>query len=123
MQSDIYRCQLEYHAKGAKRIMSKIAETFEKIQSKFEPSAADGLDIVFQFSVEDDHHYLHVKDGACALEAGEHDEPSVTLIMDLATFEDIVEGEINGMQAFMAGRLRTEGNMMLATKLSDIFSL
>ena len=43
--------------------------------------------------------------------------------MDTDTLGEIAEGELNGMQAFMAGRLRTEGDMMLATKLSDLFSI
>ena len=103
--------------------MSNIAEAFNTIESRFDAGAAAGLDVVFQFSVDDDHHHLVVKDGTCQLVAGEHGAPSVTLIMDAATFQEIVSGELNGMQAFMGGRLRTEGDMMLATRLSDIFSL
>ncbi len=30
-------------------------------------------------------------------------------------------GETDGMQAFMGGKLRTEGDMMLAMKLSELF--
>lgn len=103
--------------------MSNIAEAFTKIESRFNADAAAGLDVVFQFSVEDDQHHLIVKDGSCTLESGEHSDPTVTLIMDEATFQEIVAGDINGMQAFMAGRLRTEGDMMLATRLSDLFAL
>ncbi len=103
--------------------MSNIAEAFAKIESRFDASAAAGLDVVFQFSVDDDAHHLIVKDGSCKLEQGEHSDPTVTLIMDGDTFAEVVAGEINGMQAFMTGRLRTEGDMMLATRLSDLFSL
>ncbi|TCS42620.1 SCP2 sterol-binding domain-containing protein [Reinekea marinisedimentorum] len=103
--------------------MSDIVKIFEKIESQFNPDAAGGLDVVFQFAVDDDKHYMEIAGGSCALKEGEHEDPSVTLIMDADTFQDIVSGEINGMQAFMAGRLRTEGDMMLATKLSDLFSL
>jgi putative sterol carrier protein len=103
--------------------MSNIAEAFTKIESRFDASAAAGLDVVFQFAVEDDKHHLIVKDGSCTLVEGEHSDPSVTLIMDGDTFQEVVAGDINGMQAFMAGRLRTEGDMMLATRLSDLFSL
>jgi len=103
--------------------MSNIAEAFTKIESRFDASAAAGLDVVFQFSVEDDSHHLIVQDGNCQLMPGEHSDPTVTLIMDGGTFQEVVNGDINGMQAFMAGRLRTEGDMMLATRLSDLFSL
>jgi len=32
-----------------------------------------------------------------------------------------MDGSTDGMQAFMAGQLRAEGDMMLATKLGEIF--
>ncbi|WP_320823944.1 SCP2 sterol-binding domain-containing protein [Reinekea sp.] len=103
--------------------MSSIVEAFSQIKSRFNATAATGLDVVFQFNVNDEAHHLIVKEGQCTLKAGEHDDPTVTLIMDGATFQEVVSGELNGMQAFMAGRLRTEGDMMLATRLSDLFSL
>lgn len=103
--------------------MSAIAEAFGKIESKFNASAAAGLDVVFQFNVDGETHHLSVADGECKLAVGEHDEPTVTLIMDQATLDEIISGELNGMQAFMAGRLRTEGDMMLATRLSDLFGI
>ena len=37
------------------------------------------------------------------------------------TLEGIVSGETDGMQAFMGGKLRAEGDMMLAMKLSELF--
>lgn len=104
--------------------MATTAELFNDIQSRFNADAADDMNEVFQFAIEDDATYhLIVKNGQCELGKGEHDDPSVTLLMDSETLNDIASGELNGMQAFMAGRLRTEGNMMLATRLSDLFSL
>lgn len=104
--------------------MASTADLFNNIQSQFNPDAARGLDVVFQFVIEGaDTYHLVVKDGSCELAKGEHDDPSVTLIMDEDTLKEIVTGELNGMQAFMAGRLRTEGDMMLATRLSELFSL
>ena len=41
--------------------------------------------------------------------------------MNGETLEGIVSGDTDGMQAFMSGNLRTEGDMMLAMKLSDLF--
>lgn len=41
--------------------------------------------------------------------------------MDGDTMKGIVSGETDGMQAFMGGKLRTEGDMMLAMKLSELF--
>ena len=103
--------------------MSSLVDAFNQIESRFNATAAAGLDVVFQFTIDDDAYHLVVKDENCTLTAGEHEDPTVTLIMNRATFEEVVSGELNGMQAFMAGRLRTEGDMMLATRLAALFSL
>ncbi|MFT5008501.1 MAG: putative sterol carrier protein [Reinekea sp.] len=103
--------------------MSSLIDAFNQIESRFNATAAAGLDVVFQFAIDDDAYHLIVKDGQCTLTVGDHEDPTVTLIMDRATFEEVVSGDLNGMQAFMAGRLRTEGDMMLATRLATLFAL
>lgn len=100
------------------------AQVFEKLEKNFNADAAKGLDLVFQFDIEDDtNHHLIINDGTCQLVEGDHADPSVTLIMNSETLEGIVSGETDGMQAFMAGQLRAEGDMMLATKLGELFTL
>lgn len=102
--------------------MSNLGEIFSKIESRFDAAAAAGVTEVFQFNIDDSQYHIKVDNGECEVSEGAHDDPSVTLILDSDTFQEIVAGDLNGMQAFMAGRLRTEGNMMLATRLSDLFS-
>ena len=102
-----------------------VDQIFEKLEKNFNADAAQGLDLVFQFDIEDDNksHHLVIKDGTCTLHDGPHADPSVTLIMNAETLEGIVSGETDGMQAFMAGQLRAEGDMMLATKLGELFNM
>ena len=101
-----------------------VEKIFEKLEQSFNAEAAQGLDLVFQFDIEDNKTYhLIINDGTCKLHEGAHGDPSVTLIMNSETLEDVVSGETDGMQAFMAGQLRAEGDMMLATKLGDLFNL
>lgn len=97
--------------------------TFARLKDRFNPEAAAGLDIVFQFSVDDSQYHLVVNNGDCELISGEHEDPHITLIMDSETFNAVTTGEVNGMQAYMSGRLRAEGNLMLATRLGDLFSI
>ncbi|MCS7874829.1 SCP2 sterol-binding domain-containing protein [Pseudomonas aeruginosa] len=102
--------------------MTTVADIVSTMKSKFNASAAAGLDLVFQFNIEDgDNHYLVVKDGTCEVVQGDAENPNVTLIMDSETLKGITSGETNGMQAFMAGKLRAEGDMMLAMKLGELF--
>ena len=70
---------------------------------------------------DDENFNVTVKDGTCALAKGEAADPNVTLIMDKETLVGVMTGETDGMQAFMGGKLRAEGDMMLALKLGELF--
>ncbi|QJQ96232.1 MULTISPECIES: SCP2 sterol-binding domain-containing protein [Halomonadaceae] len=94
----------------------------DKLQNRFDADAAKGMDEVFQFIFTDaDNYYLVVKDGILNVQEGEHDDPSVTLSMTTDTLKGVMNGEINGMTAFMTGKLKATGNVMLATKLTSLF--
>lgn len=102
--------------------MTSVADIVSKMQSKFNAGAAAGLDLVFQFDITDgDNYYIVIKDGTCDVQQGENASPNVTLIMDSETLVGIMTGETDGMQAFMGGKLRAEGDMMLAMKLGELF--
>ncbi len=102
--------------------MTDVTSIIEGMQTRFDASAASGMDEVFQFQITDaEPYHVIVRDGQCEILAGEHDDPSVTLIMDKETFKNVLTGEEDGMQAFMAGKLKAEGDMMLATRLSGLF--
>jgi putative sterol carrier protein len=47
----------------------------------------------------------------------------VTVILSDETFVDIADGKTTGQTAFLTGRIKTKGNMMLATKLSDVLKV
>ena len=52
--------------------MTTVADIVSTMKSKFNASAAAGLDLVFQFNIEDgDNHYLVVKDGTCEVVQGD----------------------------------------------------
>ncbi|WP_447800602.1 SCP2 sterol-binding domain-containing protein [Pseudomonas kilonensis] len=102
--------------------MTSVADAVQAMKAKFNPTAADGLDLVFGFRIDDTKNFsLVVKEGTCELLEGENPEAQVTLVMDGETLQGIVSGETDGMQAFMGGKLRTEGDMLLAMKLSELF--
>ncbi|MBH8578731.1 SCP2 sterol-binding domain-containing protein [Bisbaumannia pacifica] len=95
---------------------------FDKLHSRFDAAAAQGMDEVFQFNFTDtDNHYLAVKDGELDIQQGDHDAPSVTLSLSTDTLKGVMSGEINGMSAFMTGKLKATGNVMLATRLTSLF--
>jgi putative sterol carrier protein len=50
-------------------------------------------------------------------------KPDVTIILSDDTFVDIADGKTTGQKAFMTGKLKTKGNMMLATKLDGVLKV
>lgn len=99
-------------------------EIIEQLKSKFNPEAAQGKDLVFQFMIENYHNYcLKVKEGTCDIVEGESDEADVTLSMTKDTFKALLNKELNAMMALMTGKLRIDGNPLLAMQLSQLFSI
>ena len=99
-----------------------LTQVFNKLQDRFNPESAKGLNKTFQFSLNDaDSFYLSIENSKLVSNWGEHKDPNITLIMDEATFIGVIQGEIDGMSAFMKGQLRAEGDVMLATKLGKLF--
>ena len=106
--------------------LTNVKEVFTKMPEVFNASAAQGLDVVFQFEITGEgggSWNVRVKDGACQIQEGTHDSPSVTLTMSGETWLGIVNREINGMQAFMSGKLRASGDIMLAQRIEQLFPL
>ncbi len=99
-----------------------VAKIVQKLPAKFNPETAQDLTAVYQFSLHDaDNFYLSIANNECHSKTGNHSDPDITLILDESTLIRIIEGEQDGMSAFMKGQLRAEGNVMLATQLSKLF--
>jgi len=102
--------------------MSDLQTIFNEMEQRFNAAAAAGVESVFQYAIDDEGHwFVSVADGNCTIEQGQHDDPTVTLAMDATTLQEVMSGETDGMQAFMTGRIRADGNIMEATKLATLF--
>ena len=107
-----------------KMAFTNVKEVFAKMPEAFNANAAQGLNAVFQFDITGDDGgkwNVAVKDGACAVNEGASDAPTVTLTMAADTWLAMVNKELNGMQAFMSGKLKASGDIMLAQRFATIF--
>ncbi len=79
---------------------------------------------VFQFVISDGgdkgKFVLDLKNGGGAAKYGEEAKADCTITMSDADFMAMADGKLDGMQAFMGGKLKIKGNMMLAQKLAPI---
>ncbi len=104
--------------------MSSMEQALNELLQHFRPEAARGLDLCFQFEVSDGVPFqLLVSEEQCRIEPGTHPDPDICLSCDSETLEAIVRGQLDGMQAFLAGDLQAEGDIALALKLGELFEL
>ena len=100
-----------------------LANIKKRVEDEADPSKLAGMDAVFQFDVTgDDPGIFHAKvagEKAEIVEAA-HDNPNVTITMDVDDLAKLVAGELNATSAFMAGKLKIKGDMALAMKLQSI---
>lgn len=101
-------------------------QAFEDMVKNFNSEAAQGLDAVFQWEVLGDNGgvwHIKVADGACELFNERHPSPTVAQTCGTDLFLSMVNYEIEGMQAFMSGKLKMTGDMDVAQKIYDLFPL
>lgn len=97
----------------------------EKLPSNLakDPSGTASIDAIYQFNVDGDDGGTWVVDltkDADWVSSGASDDAQCTINIAGSDLVDIVEGRLNGMQAFMMGKLKIEGDMGLAMKLGNI---
>lgn len=102
--------------------MSQVDQFFELMVARFQPDAAGDLDAVYQYRLaEGESYFLTIRNQCCELGRGEHGAPCVTLKMKFDTLQKLGRGELDGVKAFMFGKLKVSGDMALATRLAKLF--
>jgi putative sterol carrier protein len=104
--------------------ISSVKEYFDTLPTRFKPDAAKGLKAVFQFELSGDGggaYSVSVDETALKIDEGTHSAPSITVKMAANDYVKMVNGELNGQMAFMTGKLKVSGNMMLAMKMQQLF--
>jgi putative sterol carrier protein len=105
---------------------TNVKETFEKMPSVFNATKAQGITSVVQYVIDGaggGKWIIELMDGKCRVEEGTHASPKVTITMSAETWLALVNQEMSGMQAFMGGKLKATGDIMLAQKIPLIFPL
>lgn len=103
-----------------------IKELMSKMPGAFLPEKAPGLDAVIQFKFTGDEAgdwYAAIKDKKVDVKQGEHETPTMTLTADSSDYVKIFTGELDGMQAFMQGKIKLAGDLNLAMKLTQMFKI
>lgn len=100
--------------------MSAAGELLKKLPVAFQPDAAGDTDCTVQFNISTPMHIV-IRNGTCATKDGTAAAPDVAITMDDEDLMSLMKGELNGMTAFMTGKLQLEGDLMLAQRMFGFF--
>lgn len=101
-----------------------VNETFETMETLFNPSAAGGLNKTIQWDIsgaEAGKWAFKIENQTCQLIKGGVDKADLTLSMTDQTWLAIAEGKLDATNAFMTGKVKTAGDVMLAMRLNQLF--
>jgi putative sterol carrier protein len=99
----------------------------QKMPDAFIPEKGAGVDAVihFKFTGEEAGEWnATIKDGKVDVAQGAPSKQSnMTLTADSSDYVKIFTGELDGMQAFMQGKIKLGGDLNLAMKLMQMFKI
>lgn len=109
-----------------KMAFTSVTEIFEKMPGAFNAAAAAGVNMVFQFHItggQAGEWNVVVKDGTCEVNQGVAASPTVSLTMADEDWIAMCNGQLDGMTAFMSGKLKADGDIMAAQRIPSLFPL
>jgi putative sterol carrier protein len=107
-------------------------EIFSRMAEHVDPANARGTDAVVHFKILDrpeslgggyDHYEVVFADGTCVASDQVEREPNVTIRVGPVQFLKLASGQASGPALFLTGKLRLEGDVMLASRLTGFFRI
>src|SRR5699024_10096690 len=105
--------------------MADVNSVFKEIEAalKEDGSLAKGVEAVFEFQLDGEDgstHQLNLQGENSTTSEGSPEDADRIMKMSTENLVKMSQGELNGTQAFMSGRLKIKGNMGIDMKLQDV---
>lgn len=94
----------------------KAKELLERMPRALHKDALGDTRAVIQYDISEPVYQI-LEDGQLSVHDGQASAPDVIITMADDDLVKLLSGELNGMAAFMSGRLKLQGDMMLAQRL------
>lgn len=101
-----------------------VEETFETMQTLFNPAAAAGVNKIVQWDIsgaETGQWAFKIANQTCELIKGGVEKPDLTMSMSDETWLAIADGKLDAVSAYMSGKVKTAGDVMLAMRVNQMF--
>ena len=100
-------------------------EIFSEMQKRMDgnPAKLAGIKAVFQFDIngaDPGIYSVAIADGKAVVNEGTAASSDIAISMASNDFADMVEGRLDGITAFMGGKLKVKGDPMLAMQLQSL---
>ena len=95
-------------------------DIFTAMPSRLDAGAAAGVDAVIQFNCSTPRT-VTIQNGECSVVEGSADDYTVAVTMEDEDLVAMLTGELDGMTAFMTGKIQLDGDMMFAQQLGALF--
>lgn len=106
-------------------LLTEISTTFLSLSPAERDAQIKKTNGIFQLQVSNEDKEtatwtIDLKNTGTVYKGSAKPKADVTIILSDETLMDLASGKLNGQKAFMTGKLKTKGNMMLATKLDTV---
>jgi multimeric flavodoxin WrbA/putative sterol carrier protein len=101
-----------------------LRQLLESMPQVLDPTAATGLTATYQFEVSGSEKFtahLSIENQKATFQEGPADNPQVIIKTPAEVWLAISQGELDGSQAFMAGKFTVDGDLSLLMKLNSLF--
>ena len=101
-----------------------VAKSFEVMPAVFNSAAAAGITKTLQWNITGEEAGVwafQIVNGEGKMIPGGVEKPDVTFTVSDKDWLSITEGKIEAMNAFMTGKLKIAGDMILAMKVPTLF--
>jgi putative sterol carrier protein len=104
-------------------------DIFRRMSEHVDGDRAGDVTTVLHWKIYDrpeggyDHYEVVLEGGTCTVSESPGREPAITLKLKPADFLKLVSGHASGPTLFMTGKLKLEGDVMLASRLTSMFHI
>ncbi len=97
-----------------------VEQLFERLPGALNTQAANGVNATIQFNNSVARNVV-IADGALAVNEGTAAPYTVAITMSDDDLIQLLTGDLDGMTAFMTGRLKLDGDLMFAQRIGSLF--